>query len=109
MDLVWRDNGIAHHAEGSNGFQYVIFTGWQNTLVKRVPATRRNGKTVVSPPGGRHRCGCGPRARAALGGRGVVLTLAGGQQRRCRSRTVTRFPSGSKATMYTWVSHMCSW
>jgi len=47
MNLVWRDNGIAHHAEGSNGFQYVIFTGWQNTLVKRVPATRRNGKTVV--------------------------------------------------------------
>ena len=47
MDLVWRDNGIAHHAEGSNGFQYVIFTGWQNTLVKRVPATRRHSKTVV--------------------------------------------------------------
>jgi len=51
MNLVWRDNGIAHHAEGSNGFQYVIFTGWQNTLVKCVPATRRNGKTVVHRQG----------------------------------------------------------
>lgn len=50
--LTWRSNGIAHSADGSNGFQFVIFTGWQTTLVKRVPApphrkVKHHGKTVV--------------------------------------------------------------
>lgn len=47
MQLLWRDNGLAHHADGSNGFQYIVFTGWKTTAVKRVPSARRNGKTIV--------------------------------------------------------------
>lgn len=47
VQLLWHDNGLAHYADGSNGFQYIVFTGMKNTVVKRVPATRRNGKTVV--------------------------------------------------------------
>lgn len=52
MKLTWSSNGIAHSADGSNGFQFVIFTGWKTTLVKRVPApphrkVKHHGKTVL--------------------------------------------------------------
>lgn len=52
MKLQWKSNGIAHSAKGSGGFEFVIFTGWETVLVKRVPPPphRRvgfHGKSVV--------------------------------------------------------------
>lgn len=44
---IRRDNGLPQHADGSNGFQRVVCTGWQIIAVKRVPAARRQGKSVV--------------------------------------------------------------
>lgn len=36
-----------HSADGSNGFQYLVYLGALPAAVKRVPSTRRNSKTVV--------------------------------------------------------------
>ena len=50
--LVWKSNGLAHSAQGSNGFEFVIFTGWETVLVKRIPApphrkVKFHGKSVI--------------------------------------------------------------